>query len=148
MHNISEGDLTGTGGNKWYKLLANRTQVPVKVLSFNHTDRRPGYVGTFTKTSDYIRPRKPFNKDTDIFDYDYDSEEAWDDEVADGEDVNSDTAKSDTEMDDAASDDNSVVGEDGEGWMCDDDVSPIARRVFRADDRTARRIHCWLCGRR
>lgn len=144
MHNISEGDLTGTGGTKWYKLLANRQQVPVKVLSFNHTDRRPGYVGTFTKSSNDIRPRKPFNKDTAIFDYDYDSEEAWDDEVADGEDVNSDTAKSDEEMEDV-SDTDSIRGEDGQGWMCDDDqVEYIAGfadeddSADRAEDETLR----------
>lgn len=73
-----------------------------------------GSLGTFSKTSKLIRPRKPFAKDTCLFDYDYDSEDEWDEEEAgDGEDVNSDDARSQG-SDEADSQD------ELDDWMCED----------------------------
>ena len=117
IRQINEHDITGNTASQWASMLQNRKKVPVKVISFQDTDRRPGYIGTFTKTSRVIRPRKPFAPDRSLFDYDYDSEADWDDEVNDGDDVNSDGVVSeagDEDDDDAGS----LVG-DG-GWMCED----------------------------
>jgi chromatin assembly factor 1 subunit A len=120
MDKMSDGVQTNNSTSLYSERLHNRAIVPVKVLSFQATDRRPGYVGTFSKTSRTIRPRKPFSKDSTIFNYDYDSEEEWEEEdVADGEDVNSEAGnRSDVEEDEA----DSEAGSDQGGWMCDDDV--------------------------
>ncbi|KAG1669093.1 Chromatin assembly factor 1 subunit A-B [Nymphon striatum] len=50
-----------------------------KILQF-HENRRPPYWGTFRKTSKEIRPRKPFGRDKDLFDYDVDSDDEWEEE--------------------------------------------------------------------
>lgn len=45
MKNITEGELTGHAGEDWQQILHDRTKVPVKLFSFQATDRRPGYIG-------------------------------------------------------------------------------------------------------
>jgi hypothetical protein len=54
----------------------------IKVLSF-HEDYRPPYKGTFSKTSTVLTGRNPFEKDHNVFNYDFDSEGEW--EEGDGE---------------------------------------------------------------
>jgi hypothetical protein len=58
----------------------------MRTLSF-HTDTRPAYVGTISKKSKVINGRRPFAKDVELLNYDYDSEEDWEEEV-EGEDLN------------------------------------------------------------
>jgi Chromatin assembly factor 1 subunit A len=58
----------------------------MKVLSF-HEDYRPPYKGTFSKTSTVLTGRNPFEKDHNVFNYDFDSEGEW--EEGDGEGNNS-----------------------------------------------------------
>lgn len=68
-----------------------------RFLSF-HEDRRPAYHGTWSKKSSIITGKKPFGKDTSVFDYDYDSEGEWeegDDEM--GEDVEDETKNQEEE---------------------------------------------------
>jgi hypothetical protein len=45
-------------------------------------------LGTWTKSSKVILPRRPFAKDTEFLDYDLDSEAEWEPEE-DGEDIKS-----------------------------------------------------------
>lgn len=54
----------------------------MKVLTF-HEDYRPPYKGTFSKTSTVLTGRNPFEKDHNVFNYDFDSEGEW--EEGDGE---------------------------------------------------------------
>merc|ERR1711872_1064382 len=59
-------------------LTANK--VPrAKLLQF-HENQRPAYWGTWTKKSSFISGRHPFGKDEERFEYDYDSDEAWEEE--------------------------------------------------------------------
>jgi len=49
-------------------------------------DYRPAYFGTFSKRSKLLNGRKPFYKDSSLFNYDVDSEEDWSEEE-EGEDI-------------------------------------------------------------
>ncbi|XP_015175916.1 PREDICTED: chromatin assembly factor 1 subunit A-like [Polistes dominula] len=50
-----------------------------KLLQF-HENRRPPYWGTWRKKSDSISSRRPFSKDSKLFDYEVDSDEEWEEE--------------------------------------------------------------------
>ncbi|XP_013885837.1 chromatin assembly factor 1 subunit A [Austrofundulus limnaeus] len=52
---------------------------PMKLLQF-HENYRPAYWGTWSKKSSQISPRCPFRQDMDIFDYEVDSDEEWEEE--------------------------------------------------------------------
>ena len=70
-----------------------------RFLSF-HEDCRPAYRGTWTKRSSIVTGKTPFDKDSSIFDYEYDSEAEWeegDDEM--GENVEDDTKNQEEEID-------------------------------------------------
>ncbi|XP_054159440.1 chromatin assembly factor 1 subunit A-like [Oppia nitens] len=58
----------------------------VKHLQF-HSNVRPPYRGTYSKKSSVIKPRNPFTKDIDLFDYELESDEEWD-EGGPGESLN------------------------------------------------------------
>ena len=58
----------------------------MKVLSF-HEDYRPPYKGTFSKTSAVLTGRNPFEKDHNVFNYDFDSEGEWEEGDGEGEDI-------------------------------------------------------------
>jgi chromatin assembly factor 1 subunit A len=60
---------------KWLILNAQ-----MKLLKF-HENVRPEYWGTFCKTSTIISPRHPFKEDTELLEYDYDSDEDWEEEA-------------------------------------------------------------------
>lgn len=112
---INESNVTGHDPRASYKLLDDRRKVPIKLLKF-HADRRPGYVGTWSKTSKVIGFRTPWDKDKALLNYDVDSDEEWDEdgeEEGDAEDIESAGGRSDDEGEEseALSDD----------WMCDDD---------------------------
>ena len=106
-----------------HALLCDRTRIPVKVLIF-HEDTRPGYFGTFTKSSSTIGPRNPLAKDAVSFDYSYDSGEEWEEEEEGGEDVVSN---------DGSEDENGEVDSDLDSWLVQDDEdidpgTPISER--------------------
>jgi hypothetical protein len=54
----------------------------MRLLSF-HENHRPAYFGTFSKKSSFVSARRPFAKDTELVNYEYDSEEDWSDEDGD-----------------------------------------------------------------
>ena len=96
--------------------LRDRTLLPAKALSF-HTDARPGYFGTWTRSSRLIGPRTPLAKDTLAFDYAYDSGEEWEDEpVGDVDDVVDGGEEEEGDSDEQDS--------DLESWLVDDDNEP------------------------
>ena len=92
-------------------LLEDREKIPAKVLIFDE-DTRPGYFGTFTKSSSTVGPRTPFAKDAVAFDYGYDSGAEWEEEEA-GDDL----VSLDGSAEDAGSDVDSEMGD----WLVDDD---------------------------
>lgn len=57
----------------------------IRVFSF-HEDQRPAYVGSFSKHSSFVTGRRPFGQDFKQLNYDYDSEEEWE-EADEGEDI-------------------------------------------------------------
>lgn len=57
----------------------------MRIFSF-HEDMRPAFVGTFSKRSAEVTGRRPFAQDFKLLNYDYDSEEEWE-EVDEGEDI-------------------------------------------------------------
>ncbi|XP_003703334.3 uncharacterized protein LOC100876279 [Megachile rotundata] len=71
-----------------------------KLLQFSE-NQRPPYWGTWRKRSGNIKPRKPFSKDTQWFNYDVDSDEEWEEEEP-GESLHG----SDEEKDEENPDDN------------------------------------------
>jgi len=95
--------------------LRNRELLPAKVFCF-HTDTRPGYFGTWTRSSRIIGPRNPLAKDTLIFDYGYDSGEEWEQESIAGEEVEDDGKDEDGEAED--------VDSDLDSWLVDDEDEP------------------------
>ncbi|KAK4053873.1 hypothetical protein OIV83_001529 [Microbotryomycetes sp. JL201] len=111
---IQESQLTGLDSTAYVRDLKDWRKVRVKLLKF-HEDVRPGYVGTWTKTSKTIGPRTPFDQDQALLNYDVDSEAEWEEEVedADAEDLKSGGEDSD---DDGA--ESEPLSDD---WMCGDD---------------------------
>ncbi|CAG9769495.1 unnamed protein product [Ceutorhynchus assimilis] len=63
-------------------------------------NRRPAYFGTWRKNSKFIKPRKPFEQDTEYFNYEEDSDDDWEEEEQ-GEslDISGDEEEKDTEND-------------------------------------------------
>lgn len=57
-----------------------KTTVRRKVLKFCENNRPP-YCGTWRKTTKLITARRPFIKDEDFFNYEYDSDEDWEEEA-------------------------------------------------------------------
>lgn len=114
MARLSEAEVIGNAEDVRSILddLQSREKFPAKVIVFDE-DMRPGYFGTFTKSSTVVGPRSPFAKDPVSFDYSYDSGEEWEDE-GEGDDLLSNHG-SDV---DASSDVNS---DDMDGWLVDDD---------------------------
>ncbi|KAL7566628.1 hypothetical protein ACA910_003463 [Epithemia clementina (nom. ined.)] len=112
-----------------------------KFLSFD-TDVRPPYYGTWSKKSQWVTGRRPFGKDPQYLDYDYDSEAEWeegDDEL--GEDLG-DNDDMDVEKDV----DGMEYDKDEDGWLAaddevdnDDDLDEETKRLrkkLRVQDRT------------
>ncbi|KAI0003285.1 hypothetical protein BJV74DRAFT_943985 [Russula compacta] len=100
--------------------LQDRTRIPAKVLIF-HKDERPGYFGTFTRHSRFVKPRRPFSRDDIAIDYAYDSGAEWgEEEEGGGDDVLGD---SDDERDDDEESD------DLDGWLVDGEDEEAATPV-------------------
>ncbi|KAM0753629.1 hypothetical protein T439DRAFT_159600 [Meredithblackwellia eburnea MCA 4105] len=112
VQKFSEAGMNGENPQVYLDLLQDREVFPIKMLKF-HEDTRPGYVGSWSKTTRVVGPRTPFSKDTALLRYDYDSEEEWvDDDEEDAEEVDSSGERSDDEGSDGGLSDD---------WMCDDD---------------------------
>ena len=81
-----------------------------KLLQFEE-DLRPPYFGTFGKKSKIVNGRRPFTKDSENLDYDYDSEAEWVDEES-GEELGSEDEMSEEEAGAAAEEE-----EEEDGWL-------------------------------
>ena len=130
MSQLSEAEVMGDTATvrRLHALLCDRTRLPVKVLIF-HEDTRPGYFGTFTKSSSTIGPRDPLAKDAVSFDYSYDSGEEWEEEEE------GDVLENDEDEDGAATDEHDS---DLDSWLVDDDEveepgTPIDERLGSPD---------------
>lgn len=93
-------------------LLQDRKAIPAKVLIFKD-DARPGYYGTWTRSSREVGPRTPFAKDVVAMDYTYDSGEEWEEESGDADDV--------VENQEEEDGDDEEVDSDLDSWLVDDD---------------------------
>ncbi|KAF9264861.1 hypothetical protein L218DRAFT_209809 [Marasmius fiardii PR-910] len=117
MKQLSEAELTDDASAVRLIIhqLADRNMFPAKVLIFNE-DNRPGYFGTWTRSSRFVGSRTPFAKDVLGIDYGYDSGEDWDegdcvggaDDVVDDDDDEQGSEDDDSEMDDWLVDDDEV----------------------------------------
>ncbi|KAG6831301.1 hypothetical protein H0H92_011508 [Tricholoma furcatifolium] len=114
VNKLSEAEVEGDDATVRSLLaqLNDRSVLPAKVLIFAE-DSRPGYFGTWTRSSRIIGPRTPCAKDVLVFDYGYDSGEEWEEEaVGDAEDV---VGEGDDEEDGDEAD------SDADSWLVDDD---------------------------
>lgn len=111
--------------------LSDRTALPAKTFIFCD-DARPGYFGTWTRSSSAIRPRNPFARDLLKIDYGYDSGEEWEEEVnGEADDVVKDSDDEDIDMEDADSDLDSFLVDDDEveSVAASPSVSPSLRTI-------------------
>lgn len=116
---LSEAEIIGDDAlvRRLLENLRDRTIVPAKVLIFTE-DARPGYFGTWSRSSRIIGPRTPLAKDVLVFDYGYNSGEEWEQEAAgDADDVADDGEDEDPENED--------VDSDLDSWLVDDDEEPM-----------------------
>ncbi|KAF9009375.1 chromatin assembly factor 1 subunit A-domain-containing protein [Cyathus striatus] len=119
MNQLSEAEVAGDDSavRSLLSKLCDRQLLPAKVFMFIE-DARPGYFGTWTRSSRLIGPRTPFAKDVLVFDYGYDSGEEWEEEPAgDADDVVDDGEDEEIDED---------VDSDLENWLVDDDEEPDA----------------------
>ncbi|QRW00736.1 chromatin assembly factor 1 subunit A [Ceratobasidium sp. AG-Ba] len=114
INELNEAEVVGDSKavRRLTALLKNRRAFPAKLFHF-HENNKPAYYGTWTKTSQNIRARRPFGKDESL-DYDYDSDDDWEEE-GEGEAIVSDG--SDEEDSDSA--------DEEEGWLVDDDDDEV-----------------------
>ncbi|GAA6027055.1 hypothetical protein JCM8097_006075 [Rhodosporidiobolus ruineniae] len=111
VSSINDASLTSNDASWHYEALNDRSRVPVKFLKFRE-DHRPGYVGTWTKTSRVVGFRTPFARETALLNYDYDSEAEWASEPeGEGEDVGSGND----------SDDDGGNVSEADSWLAEDD---------------------------
>lgn len=68
-------------------MIAGGARQRVKLLQF-HTDIRPAYFGTWSRRSQLVRARRPLGQDIQLFDYEVDSADEWEEEEP-GESVDS-----------------------------------------------------------
>ncbi|CAG2191652.1 CHAF1A [Mytilus edulis] len=106
-----------------------------KLLQF-HMNYRPPYYGTYRKKSSHVSPRNPFKTDTEIFDYEYDSDDDWEEEEP-GESLSDcDDEEEKVEEDNEDEEDDFIVPHgylsDDEGVDKDDEeVSPELQEIKR-----------------
>lgn len=117
---LSEAEVGGDVGavRSLNKSLKNRTLFPAKVLIFKD-DARPGYFGTWSKTSTVVRPRAPYAQDILAHDYGYDSGDEWEDEGTEGGD---NVVEEDEDEPDDGGDAESIAS-DLDDWLVDDDTA-------------------------
>lgn len=100
--------------------LQDRKRLPAKVLIFDE-DRRPGYFGTFTRSSQAIGPRTPFTRDDVVVDYSYDSGEEWGEEEEGGGDDVAEASDEDGDDEEGSS--------DLDDWLVDEDQEEVATPI-------------------
>lgn len=106
------------GKLKPYKVVKKpRGPLRARLLQF-HEDVRPPYFGTWQKKSQTITGRRPWALDTDVFDYDVDSEAEWD-IGGPGESLKGDDSEDEEELDDYEIDMKTFVPH---GYVSDDEV--------------------------
>ncbi|SJX60252.1 uncharacterized protein SRS1_11566 [Sporisorium reilianum f. sp. reilianum] len=124
---VTESDVLGGNAQeqaeKALDALQDRSKVQLKLLQFE-SDRRPGWYGTWTKSTNLIGPRCPLGQDPVSLDYSYDSDADWEEmgqvegeDVQDGEEKEDDSVMDedeDSEMDDWLVDDLEVEEEEEE----------------------------------
>jgi hypothetical protein len=102
----------------------------VKVIK-HHRDRRPTFMGTFSKQSRVIRPRCYLSKDISVIEYDFDSEEEWEDEGEGEQLMSEDEANSASESED--DEDGWIVPEgylsEGEGVDEEEPAQPLSKEA-------------------
>ncbi|KZT11534.1 uncharacterized protein LAESUDRAFT_740995 [Laetiporus sulphureus 93-53] len=130
LSQLNEAEVTGDDVQvrKLLFSLRNRTVIPAKVLIFAE-DARPGYFGTWTRSSREIGPRTPFARDVISIDYAYDSGEEWEEESGDADDVVED-AEEEEVADEEDSDLDDWLVDDGE---VEDPGTPIDEREASPD---------------
>lgn len=115
---VTESDVLGGNAEeearKALEALSDRNKVQVKLLQFA-SDRRPGWYGTWTKSTNLIGPRCPLGQDPVSLDYNYDSDADWEElGQVDGDDLQDADEKEDSA---AESDDDDSEMDD---WLVDD----------------------------
>ncbi|CDO70716.1 hypothetical protein BN946_scf184798.g31 [Trametes cinnabarina] len=129
MSQLTEAEVAGDDSEvrRLLVLLRSRCAIPAKVFVFAE-DARPGYFGTFTRSSREVGPRTPFARDIVAVDYGYDSGLEWaEEDTGDADDV----VEGDGEEDDA---DEGEEDSDLDSWLVDDDEvedpgTPIEERA-------------------
>lgn len=89
--------------------------------------KRPPYFGTWRKKSKIIGPRRPFAKDDKMFDYEFDSDDEWEEEP-DGESICDSEKDDDEETIDEDDDDGFFVPH---GHLSDDELDEEEITVFK-----------------
>ena len=92
-----------------HKQLSDPKRFRVKLLQYEE-DFRPPYWGTWTKASKTVGPRTPFAKHAEL-NYEYDSEEDWDEEEENAEGVGEELA-AEAMSDDSGESDQEAGGDD------------------------------------
>lgn len=114
LDQLNEAEISGDARavRRLMNLLRSRCAIPAKVLIFQE-DLRPGYFGTFTKSSTIVGPRSPWGKDVVNLDYGYDSGAEWEEEEEGADDVMS--------VDGSAEEEDTSADSDMDDWLVDDD---------------------------
>lgn len=94
------------------------TKLRAKLLQF-HDTIRPAYYGTWSKRSKVIRPRKPLAQELELFDYEVDSGEEWEEEEQ-GESITGSDNEEKEEVEDDYEVDNDVFVP--HGHLSDDEI--------------------------
>lgn len=139
---VTESDVLGGNAQeqaeKALDTLQDRSKVQLKLLQFE-SDRRPGWYGTWTKSTNLIGPRCPLAQDPVSLDYSYDSDADWEEmgqvegeDVQDGEEKEEESVADedeDSEMDDWLVDDLEVEEEEEQQRLAamdvDDDIVEV-----------------------
>ena len=82
----------------------------MKLLQF-HENHRPPYFGTFTKSSTKLSFKNPFKKDDNLFDYEYNSEDEWE------QDEEGEELVSEDDLDDPEDLESDLISEDENNWL-------------------------------
>jgi chromatin assembly factor 1 subunit A len=124
---IIEDDFDNNGNErKFYK---------IKHLQF-HQNVRPPYRGTWTKKSRVLSGRKPFNKDSQFFDYEVDSDEEWE-EGGPGESL--DGSDSDGSLKDDYEIDNEFFVP--HGYLSPDENDEIEQQLIQNNNNNDNNVH-------
>ncbi|KAL1947649.1 hypothetical protein VTO73DRAFT_13373 [Trametes versicolor] len=133
MNQLNEAEVAGDDNEvrRLLALLRSRRALPAKAIVFAD-DARPGYFGTFTRSSREVGPRTPFARDVVGIDYGYDSGLEWAEEDAGEAD---DVFEGDGEEDEG---DDGEADSDADSWLVDDDAvedpgTPIEERLGSPD---------------